>query len=76
MLSLEEARNLMIKYDLGERATGFCYRDFLRHFILTLKPQEESLLRRPKIPMAKLPVNYILIPIPRYTTQQCVAESN
>nr|CAB3241250.1 EF-hand calcium-binding domain-containing protein 6-like [Phallusia mammillata] len=57
MLSLEDARQLMVKYDLGENAGKFSYRDFLRHFILTLKPQEEGILRRRKIHTARLPVD-------------------
>uniref|UniRef100_F6TMY0 EF-hand domain-containing protein n=1 Tax=Ciona intestinalis TaxID=7719 RepID=F6TMY0_CIOIN len=49
MLPLEDARQLMLKYDLHEQQGRFSYREFLRHFILTLKPQDEGLLKRRKI---------------------------
>ena len=57
MLSLEDARELMTKYDIGGNAGKFSYREFLRHFILTLKPQDEGLLKRRKIHAARLPVS-------------------
>uniref|UniRef100_UPI00089DAA5E EF-hand calcium-binding domain-containing protein 6-like n=1 Tax=Ciona intestinalis TaxID=7719 RepID=UPI00089DAA5E len=57
MLPLEDARQLMLKYDLHEQQGRFSYREFLRHFILTLKPQDEGLLKRRKIHAAKLPVD-------------------
>lgn len=57
MLSLEDARELMTKYDIGGNAGKFSYGEFLRHFILTLKPQDEGLLKRRKIHAARLPVN-------------------
>jgi hypothetical protein len=37
----EEFYDLMTKYDLKENGT-FSYVEFLRHFILSLKPKEES----------------------------------
>uniref|UniRef100_H2Z2G4 EF-hand domain-containing protein n=1 Tax=Ciona savignyi TaxID=51511 RepID=H2Z2G4_CIOSA len=57
ILPLEDARQLMLKYDLHEQQGRFSYREFLRHFILTLKPQDEGLLRRRKIHAAKIPVD-------------------
>ena len=53
----EEFMNLMTKYDLKENGR-FCYVDFLRHFILNLKPQEEpvSLLTRRRIHTPKIVV--------------------
>lgn len=57
-LSSEEFLNLMVKYDLKENGR-FCYTDFLRHFILNLKPQDEprSLLTRRKIQTPKIVVS-------------------
>ena len=54
----EEFMNLMTKYDLKENGR-FCYVDFLRHFILNLKPQEEpvSLLTRRRIHTPKIVVS-------------------
>ena len=54
----EEFMNLMTKYDLKENGR-FCYVDFLRHFILNLKPQEEpvSLLSRRRIHTPKVVVS-------------------
>ncbi|XP_076811807.1 EF-hand calcium-binding domain-containing protein 6-like [Clavelina lepadiformis] len=57
MLSIEEARQLMLKYNMGEKEGKFSYREFLRHFILTLKPHDEGLLKRRKIHTARLPID-------------------
>jgi len=57
LLSLDDARDLMTSYDVGNSLGKFRYREFLRHFILTLKPQDEGLLKRKKIHAARLPVN-------------------
>jgi hypothetical protein len=56
-LSSQEFLDLLTKYDLKENGQ-FCYSDFLRHFILNLKPQDEpkSLLARRKIATPKLAV--------------------
>ena len=50
----------MTKYDLQENGR-FCYTDFLRHFILNLKPAEEprSLLTRRQIQTPKIVVNFL-----------------
>ncbi|VDI45640.1 Hypothetical predicted protein [Mytilus galloprovincialis] len=46
----EEFFDLMTKYDLKENGT-FAYVEFLRHFILSLKPKEETnLMSRRKLP--------------------------
>ena len=46
----EEFYDLMTKYDLKENGT-FSYVEFLRHFILSLKPKEESnLMTRRRLP--------------------------
>ena len=53
----EQILDLMTKYDLRENGT-FAYVEFLRHFILHLKQQDEtSLLTRRKLPGAKLAVS-------------------
>ncbi|XP_053398276.1 EF-hand calcium-binding domain-containing protein 6-like [Mercenaria mercenaria] len=54
-LSSQEFLDLLTKYDLKENGQ-FCYSDFLRHFILNLKPQDEprSLLARRKIATPKV----------------------
>lgn len=54
-LSSQEFLDLLTKYDLKENGR-FCYSDFLRHFILNLKPQDEprSLLARRKIATPKI----------------------
>lgn len=54
-LSNEEFLNLLTKYDLKENGS-FCYSDFLRHFILNLKPMEEpkSLLTRRRLQTPKI----------------------
>ncbi|KAK3098848.1 hypothetical protein FSP39_023679 [Pinctada imbricata] len=50
----EEFYDLMTKYDHHENGT-FAYVEFLRHFILHLRPQEETnLLVRKKLPPAKV----------------------
>jgi len=48
----------MVKYDLRENGR-FSYIDFLRHFILNLKPQDDpkSMLTRRKIQTPKLAVS-------------------
>ena len=54
----EEFMNLMTKYDLKEN-DRFCYIDFMWHFILNLKPQEDSvsLLSRRRIHTPKIVVS-------------------
>ncbi|XP_052809717.1 EF-hand calcium-binding domain-containing protein 6-like isoform X2 [Mya arenaria] len=54
-LTSDEFLNLMTKYDLKENGR-FCYQDFLRHFIINLKPAEEprSLLMRRQIATPKI----------------------
>nr|XP_039259918.1 EF-hand calcium-binding domain-containing protein 6-like [Styela clava] len=56
-LSLEEARDLMTRFDQGSNSGLFSYRDFLRHYILTLKPQDEGLLKRRKLHASKIPID-------------------
>lgn len=55
----QEFLDLATKYDLQENGR-FSYTDFLRHFILNLKPQDEpkSLLTRRKIHTPKIKVFY------------------
>ena len=53
----EEFYDLMTKYDLKENGT-FSYVEFLRHFILSLKPREETnLLTRRKLPPTRASVS-------------------
>ena len=50
-LSPEDFENIFTKYDIHENGR-FCYPDFLRHFILTMKSRENtdgSLLLRKKL---------------------------
>lgn len=55
----EEFYDLMTKYDLKENGT-FSYVEFLRHFILSLKPKEETnLLTRRKLPPTRASVSKI-----------------
>ena len=61
MLSIDEARALMMKYDIGEKSGMFAYQDFLRNFILNLKPSEENILQRKKIRVGKIPVNFSML---------------
>ena len=52
----EEFYDLMTKYDLKENGT-FSYVEFLRHFILSLKPKEESnLMTRRRLPPTRASV--------------------
>lgn len=56
----EEFFDLMTKYDLKENGT-FAYVEFLRHFILSLKPKEETnLMSRRKLPPTRASVRYFL----------------
>lgn len=61
-LSSHEFLDLLTKYDLKDNGR-FCYSDFLRHFILNLKPQDEprSLLARRKIATPKIVVNNLFL---------------
>lgn len=53
----EEFYDLMTKYDLREDGS-FAYVDFLRHFILNLKPQDDgNLLSRRRIPQGRVSVS-------------------
>ena len=63
---LEESdfENIFVKYDI--RNTGnFCYNDFLRHFVLSLRPPENSLLARKKLQKARLSVSTIKVSVIR-----------
>lgn len=53
----EEFYDLMTKYDLREDGS-FAYVDFLRHFILNLKPQDDgNLLTRRRVPQGRVSVS-------------------
>lgn len=53
----EEFYDLMTKYDLREDGS-FAYVDFLRHFILNLKPQDDgNLLSRRRVPQGRVSVS-------------------
>lgn len=53
----EEFYDLMTKYDLREDGS-FAYVDFLRHFILNLKPQDDgNLFSRRRVPQGRVSVS-------------------
>ena len=58
-LSEDELEKILIKYDIKE--TGrFCYNDFLRYFVLTMKSHEgssSSLLARKRLESPKIQVS-------------------
>lgn len=55
----DEFYDLMTKYDLREDGS-FAYVDFLRHFILNLKPQDDgNLLSRRRVPQGRVSVSII-----------------
>lgn len=56
MLTIDEARALMMKYDIGNKSGMFAYQDFLRNFILKMKPSEENILRRKQIRIGAMPI--------------------
>lgn len=56
ILPLDEARELIQKYESKHNSGLFNYQIFLRHFILTLKPRDEGLLRRRKLQHSKIKV--------------------
>ena len=56
ILTIEEARALMMKYDIGNKSGMFAYQDFLRNFILKMKPSEENIMKRKQIRIGKSPV--------------------
>lgn len=56
-LALDDARQLMMKFDYGSNTGLFNYCEFLRHYILTLKPQDDGLLQRRKLHASKVPVS-------------------
>lgn len=55
----DEFLDLMTKYDLREDGS-FAYVDFLRHFILNLKPQDDgNLLSRRRVPQGRVSVSIV-----------------
>ncbi|KAG2460370.1 EFCB6 protein, partial [Polypterus senegalus] len=46
---------IMMKYDLRNNGS-FAYPEFLRHFVLTMKPQEDDLLQRMKFLKPRVPM--------------------
>lgn len=56
-LPLDDARQLMMKFDYGSNIGLFNYCEFLRHYILTLKPQDDGLLQRRRLHASKVPID-------------------
>ena len=57
-MSASDVETILMKYDIKDNGL-FCYNDFLRHFVLTMKSREgtgTNLLGRQKQPSPKLQV--------------------
>ena len=57
-MSASDIETILMKYDIKDNGL-FCYNDFLRHFVLTMKSREgtgTNLLGRQKQPSPKLQV--------------------
>ena len=57
-MSPQDFDSIVTKYDLKENGR-FCYGEFIRHFMISMKPKEGPLTARKKLLPLKVPVSGI-----------------
>ena len=55
-LTITEARDLTAKYQMRGSPSNIHYKNFLKHFLLTLRPRDEGILERKIIHGSRIPV--------------------